>query len=212
MAAVPTPIESGDVFLDQITKEDVREYFLKMDCSLRVLGSQFGLEPSKLSDLEYQAAQDPMNLRLLLLDECFKQEKIKSWLQFVTVLEKPALDQRTIAGEIRRRFNSVSRQISMDSATRQISMDSATSSVSINTATTPMSPLSSMEVSGSFSSSLGIKTGSKSLRLLGTFHMCQVAIINTRNAMYVHVTLSNLIFLAHFSVLSYLVYISPAAV
>ena len=151
MATVPTVV-SGDVFLDQITKEDVREYFLKIDCSLRVLGSQFDLEPSKLSDLEHQAAQGPMDLRLLLLDECFKQEKIKSWYQFVTVLEKPALDQRTIAGEIRRRFSSV---------TRQISMDSTTSSVSINTATSPMSPLSSMEVSGSFSSSLGIKTGSK---------------------------------------------------
>jgi hypothetical protein len=146
MAVVPT-IESGDVFLDQITKEDVREYFLNIDCSLRVLGSQFGLEPSKLSDLEHQAAQGSMNLRLLLLDECFTQEKIKSWHQFVTVLGKPALDQRTMAGEIRRRFSSV--------PSRQISMDSATSS------TTPMSPLSSMEVSGSFSSSLGIKTGSK---------------------------------------------------
>jgi hypothetical protein len=53
MAVVPT-IESGDVFLDQITKEDVREYFLKIDCSLCVLGSQFGLEPSKLSDLEHK--------------------------------------------------------------------------------------------------------------------------------------------------------------
>ena len=149
MAAVPK-IESGNVFFDQITKEDVREYFVKIDCSLRVLGSQFGLETSKLTDLEHQAT-DPMNLRQLLLDECFKQEKITSWHQFVTVLERPALDQRSIANEVRRRFSSVSRQVSMDSAASSISI----------TATTPMSPSSSMEASGSFSSLMGAKTGSK---------------------------------------------------
>ena len=155
MADVPSnPTEGGDdVFSGEITKEDVRPYFANIDCSLRVLGSQFGLEPSRLTDLERLSAQTFMDHRQLLLEECFKQEKITSWHQFMKVLEKPAVNQKSIADDIRRRF----------SLNRQVSMDSAASSM---TATTPMSPLqsiSSMEASGSFSSSIirGTKTGSK---------------------------------------------------
>ena len=150
MAAVPIEgAVSEDVFMDEITKEDIWPYFVKIDCSLRVLGSQFGIEPSKLTDLERRSGQALMDFRQLLLDECFKLEKITSWHQFVTVLEKPIVNEKSIAVDIRSRFN----------LSRQVSMDSATSS-----ATTPMSPLqslSSMEVSGSFSSTVGTKTGSK---------------------------------------------------
>ena len=146
-------VESRDVFPDEITKEDVRPYFTTIDCSLRVLGSQFRLDPGKLTDLE-RSAQSSSDLRERILEECFKQEKITSWYQFVTVLEKPALSQKSIADDVRRRFSSVSRQISMDSA-------ASSSTTSITAGTTPMSPLSSMEISGSFSSSVGTKTGSK---------------------------------------------------
>ena len=77
-----------------------------IDCSLRVLGSQFDLDPGKLSDLERRSAQTSTDLRDLLLDECFRQGKIKSWQpEFVTVLEKPALGQRSIADEIRKKFS-----------------------------------------------------------------------------------------------------------
>ena len=159
MAEVPTNptggvVESRDVFPDEITKECVRPYFAKIDCSLRVLGSQFGLEPSRLTDLERLSAQTLMDNRQLLLEECFKLEKITSWHQFVSVLEKPAVDQRSIADDIRRRF-SLSHQVSMDSA------------ASAMIATSPMSPLqsiSSMEASGSFSLSLGAKTRRKQAR------------------------------------------------
>ena len=149
MAALGAAV-SEDVFVDEVTKEDIWPYFVKIDCSLRVLGSQFGIEPSKLTDLERRSGQALMDLRQLLLDECFKLEKITSWRQFVTVLEKPIVKEQSIADDIRSRFN----------LSRQVSMDSAASSI----ATTPMSPsqsLSSMEVSGSFSSSMGTKTGSK---------------------------------------------------
>ena len=154
MAEVPPEgvIESRDVFPDEITKEDVRPYFTTIDCSLRVLGSQFGLDPGKLTDLE-RSAQSSSDLRERILEECFKQEKITSWYQFVTVLEKPALSQKSIADDVRKRFSSVGRQVSMDSA--------ASSSTASIITTTPMSPLSSMEISGSFSSSVGAKTGSK---------------------------------------------------
>ena len=116
-------VESRDVFLDGITKEDIRPYFTTIDCSLRALGSQFDLDQGKLSDLERRSAQTSTDLRELLLDECFKQEKIKSWQQFVTVLEKPALGQRSIADEIRKKFSLLSRQVSMDSATSSTSIN-----------------------------------------------------------------------------------------
>ena len=180
MAQVPADVPEGvvqsrDVFPDEITKEGVRPYFKTIDCSLRVLGSQFGLDPGKLSDLERCSAQTSTDLRDLLLDECFRQEKIKSWQQFVTVLQKPALGQRSIADEVKKKLSLVS---------RQVSMDSAASSTSI-TATTPMSPLqslTSMETSGSFSSSMGNKTGSKGT----TVQLLKIILIITCMYRYTH--------------------------
>ena len=46
-------------------KEDVRPYFARIDCSLRVLGSQFGLEPSELTDLERFSANTSTDMRQL---------------------------------------------------------------------------------------------------------------------------------------------------
>ena len=155
MAQVPANVpegvvESRDVFPDEITKEDVRPYFRTIDCSLRVLGSQFRLDPGNLNDLERRSAQTSTDLRELLLDECFKQEKIKSWQQFVTVLQKPAVGQRSIVDEIRKKFSSVSRQVSMDSAAASISI----------TATTPVSPLQSLSLT-LMETSASYKTRSK---------------------------------------------------
>ena len=135
---------SGDT---QKLKEEIRPYFEKIDCSLRVLGSQFGLEPSELTDLERQSAQ---NLRQLLLNKCFSKEKITSMEQFASVLDKPALKQYGIARDIRKRFG----------PSRQFSMDSTTSS--IQSMASCMSPTQSFTSSmeASFSSSTEVKTGS----------------------------------------------------
>lgn len=81
-----------------ITKEDVRRYFSEVTCNLRVLGSQLGLEPYELDDLGLQKQSDP---RQILVNECFKKEKIVSWQQLVDVLEKPALNQGAIANKIK---------------------------------------------------------------------------------------------------------------
>ena len=135
-------------------KEDVRPYFVRIDCSLRVLGSQFGLEPSELTDLERSSTNMSTDLRQLLLDKCFNKEKITSLEQFASVLEKPALNQTGLAKEIRNRL----------SFGRQISMESATSSIaSAASVTSPfLSLTSSMEASMSLTVET-VKSGSKSL-------------------------------------------------
>ena len=134
----------------QRLKEEIRPYFEKIDCSLRVLGSQFGLEPSELTDLERQSAQTAINLRQLLLNKCFSKEKITSMEQFASVLEKRALKQHGIARDIRKRFG----------PSRQFSMDSTTSS--IQSMASCMSPTQSFTSSmeASFSSSMEVRTGS----------------------------------------------------
>ena len=132
-------------------KEDIRSYFARIDCSLRVLGSQFGLEPSELTDLASFSTQTSTDMRQLLLDKCFNKEKISSLEQFASVLEKPALNQTGLAKEIRNRL----------SLGRQISMESATSSIA--SAASLTSPFLSLTSSGMEASMSSIKTGSKAL-------------------------------------------------
>ena len=146
--------ESGDSHSERMKKlkEDIRPFFMRIDCNLRVLGSQFGLEPSELTDLELRSVQTSTDFRMLLLDKCFEKEKITSWEQFVSVLEKPVLIQTGVSMEIRRTILG-----------RQVSMDSAGSSItSVTSCTSPMQSLtSSMEAS--FTSAVGKKEGSKML-------------------------------------------------
>lgn len=89
--------------LDKL-KDEIRPYFKKVGCNHRVLGSQLGLEPSELNDLDRRSEREGTDLIELLLEECFKKEKITSWHQFVTVLEKPALAQNNIVKDIRSRY------------------------------------------------------------------------------------------------------------
>ena len=63
-----------------------------------------GLEPSEVNELDRRSEREGTDIIELLLEECFKKEKIKSWHQFVTVLEKPALAQNNIVKDIRSRF------------------------------------------------------------------------------------------------------------
>ena len=103
----------------QKLKDDIRPYFSNMDCSLRVVGSQFGLEPSELTDLENRSAQTSISL---LLDKCFTKEKITSMDQFVSVLDRRILRQTAITNEIRKSFGGalLSRQFSTESVTKKM--------------------------------------------------------------------------------------------
>ena len=78
----------------------IRDYFSELTCNLRVLGSQFGLEPYELDEIEHQC---PFlcEQRLRLLDKCVSKEKLTSWEHLAATLEKPAVNLRRLAREIR---------------------------------------------------------------------------------------------------------------
>lgn len=114
-----------------ITKEDVRQYFSEVTCNLRVLGSQLGLEPYELDDLGLQMQSDP---RQILVDECFRKVKITSWQQLVDILEKPALNQGSIANKIKEKY-----------LKQSASLESTTSSSGMSSFQSPASP---MDISG----------------------------------------------------------------
>ena len=81
----------------------IRSYFSKMTCNLRVLGSQFGLEPYELDEIEHQRAF-LCEQRQNLLEKCVSKEKLTSWEHLAATLEKPALNLRRMANEIRDKY------------------------------------------------------------------------------------------------------------
>ena len=121
--------ESSTSPVQGVTKEDVRRYFSEITCNPRALGSQLGLKPYELDDLRLREQSDPWQI---LVNECFNKDKITSWQQLVSVLEKPALNQRAIAEKIRGKFL---RQSSLESTTtsRTSSLQSMTSLPSYRT-------------------------------------------------------------------------------
>ena len=131
---------------DEDAVREVREYFAQMTCNLRVLGSQLGLEPYELNEIEYQSAS-LYDQKQRLVDKCKEKEKLQSWEHLAATLEKPALNLRKMAGEIRTKYV-YSRQCSLESC----------SSIS-----SPMSPglesVSSQEAS--FSSSMEVDHSKK---------------------------------------------------
>jgi hypothetical protein len=126
---------------DEDAIRELRDYFAQMTCNLRVLGSQLGLEPYELDEIAYPSVS-LYDQKQSLVDKCISREKLPSWEYLAATLEKPALNLRKMAAEIRSKYV----------YTRQYSLESCSS---INS---PMSPdlesVSSQEVS--FSSSMEV--------------------------------------------------------
>ena len=125
---------------DDAAIQEVREYFDKMACNLRVLGSQLGLEPYELNEIEYQSTS-LYDQKQRLVNKCVSKEKLISWEHLADTLEKPALNLGSMAREIRTR-HVFSKQYSSDSCS------------SMNSPTSPPQSASSMEAS--FSSSMEV--------------------------------------------------------
>ena len=98
---------------DENAIRELRDYFAQMTCNLRVLGSQLGLEPYELNEIEYQS-DSLYNQKQKLVDKCISKEKLPSWEHLAATLEKPVLNLRTMAGEIRAK-HIYSRQYSFES-------------------------------------------------------------------------------------------------
>ena len=131
---------------DEAAIHEVRDYFAQMTCNLRVLGSQLGLEPYELNEIEYPFTS-LYDQKQRLVDKCISKEKLPSWEHLAATLEKPALNLRKMAGEIRAK-HVYSRQYSLESCS------------SINS---PMSPEleSGSSQEASFSSSMEVDQSKK---------------------------------------------------
>lgn len=106
--------------------DDLRSYFSKMTCNLRVLGSQFGLEPYELDEVD-ENCKTLADRKQRLLGELIRKEKLKSWEQLASTLERPALKLRRLAIEIKQKHVYYSKQHSVDSTVSHLSIDSPTS-------------------------------------------------------------------------------------
>ena len=104
----------------------LRSYFSKMTCNLRVLGSQFGLEPYELDEVE-ENCKTLADRKQGLLEELIRKEKLTSWEQLANTLERPALKLRRLAIEIKQKHVYYSKQHSVDSTASHLSVDSPTS-------------------------------------------------------------------------------------
>ena len=117
-------LREGKATFTDSDKAELRDYFKKMRCNIRVLGSQLGLELYDLDDIQDTSTSIKLSdRRLMLLDECLKKEKLQSWEQLVITLDKPALKLTGMAMEIRKK-HIYSKQCSLDSHS---SMNSPTS-------------------------------------------------------------------------------------
>ena len=106
--------------------DELRLCFSKMTCSLRVLGSQFGLEPYELDEVD-ENCKTLADRKQRLLEELIRKEKLTSWEQLASTLERPALKLWRLAIEIKRKHMYYSKQRSVDSTASHLSMDSPTS-------------------------------------------------------------------------------------
>ena len=106
-----------------------------LSCSFRVLGSQLGLDPQDLNEVE----SAPYNERLIkLLAKCSDRSSL-TWSWIVQVLKKPALGEFSIARSIERRYVSESsssagfdsRSLSLSSSLTSSDVLSPTSSTSM---------------------------------------------------------------------------------
>ena len=119
MAESPQDGQEVDV---RCTPEDIYSTFIeaKLSCSFRVLGSQLGLDPPDLDEIELY----PPNERLMnLLTKCSQRRGSDlTWTWVVDVLKKPALKQKRVVEFIERhqhahRSSSVSSSVSLSSST-----------------------------------------------------------------------------------------------
>ena len=115
--------------LDSCTPSDVYTVLIeaKLNCSIRVLGSQLGLDPSDLDAIERESLDPPLKL-LMVLEKCSKRTIWGlTWSRIAEVLRKPALQQNRVAniieGKNPRRNSSVSSSMILSPLSSTSSMD-----------------------------------------------------------------------------------------
>lgn len=113
----------------------------KLNCSIRVLGSQMGLDPPDLDAIDDMRLDIDQQLKLLkMLEKCFSRAIYGlTWNQIADVLKKPALREYRVASHIEQHH--VRRQSSVSSSLTLSPLSSLASSDNVWT-----SPSHSMEI------------------------------------------------------------------
>lgn len=104
----------------------IRDYFSRMTCNIRVLGSQLGLEPHELDEVEHSSPFLCVQ-KQGLVNKCFDKNKFSSWEHLVAVLEKRALNLRRMTSEIRDKHIKYSSE-SLSSISSPMSLEASFSS------------------------------------------------------------------------------------
>ena len=96
------------------TPEDVYSALIeaKLNCNIRVLGSQLGLDPADLDAIEHESLDQPLRL-LKVLEKCSKRAVYGlTWSWIADILRKPALREYRVAAQLeqhyQRRHSSIS--------------------------------------------------------------------------------------------------------
>ena len=129
---------------------DVYHFFVsqeeKINCSLRVLGSQMGLGPPVLNDLERESVRKGYDFRLQLINLFQKCSEMRvdglSWRWIAQVLKQPSLNLKNAAIILERQYirrSSIASDSSMHSLSSYLSSiepPSPTSPIALETGTT----------------------------------------------------------------------------
>lgn len=123
--------EDGDretEFERACTPEDVFSALVeaKLNCSIRVFGSQLGLDPPDLDAIEHNPLDQPPKL-LQVLNKCSERAMCGlTWARISDVLKKPALREYRVANQIEQQY--LMRHSSVSSSLTLSPLSSSTSS------------------------------------------------------------------------------------
>ena len=113
--------EGGSRETQSCTPADVYSALVeaRLNCSIRVFGSQLGLDPPDLDEIQGDSV-DPRPKLLLVLIKCAERASTRddelTWSRIVDVLRKPALKEYRIAGELEQQYLERGRQLSLSSS------------------------------------------------------------------------------------------------
>ena len=94
--------EGGSRETQSCTPADVYSALVgaKLSCSIRVFGSQLGLDPPDLDEIQGDSVDQRPKLLLVLMKCAERADGELAWSWIVDVLRKPALKEYRVAGEI----------------------------------------------------------------------------------------------------------------
>jgi hypothetical protein len=120
----------------------------KLNCSIRVFGSQLGLDPPDLDAIEQNSVDQPPKL-LKVLMKCSERAALREgdlrWSWIVGVLRRPALREYRVANQIEQQYLMSMRKRRQSSISSSLTLSPLSDSTSSTDYVWP-SPTQSMEI------------------------------------------------------------------